>query len=295
ERHIAWLGTQFHFVSLDAIGARALQSRPFTEPVAAITFDDGYRDVYEHAFPILQRKGIPAAVFVVTDLVGQPFWQVHDRLYRLVTKAFATWPDAPQRLVGLLTDLGMPAVAALRSHASTASPLMAVSALLPSLPQSEVSRVIDCLESSLGNGAADIPLTLTWSQIVEMRRAGFTIGSHTRTHASLPTESPQTLADELAGSKAQLERHLGEAVAHFAYPGGQFTPRVVDALAQTGYTFGYTACPHHDPRYPLLTMERLLLWEGSSIDGNGEFAPAILNCQAHDLWPPARRCGRLHG
>ncbi|MBI4478311.1 MAG: polysaccharide deacetylase family protein, partial [Acidobacteria bacterium] len=82
ERHIAWLGTQFHFVSLDEIGARALQSRPFTEPVAAITFDDGYRDVYDHAFPVLQRKGIPAAVFLVTDLVGQPFWQVHDRLYR---------------------------------------------------------------------------------------------------------------------------------------------------------------------------------------------------------------------
>ena len=61
-----------------------------------MTFDDGYRDVYEQAFPVLRRKGIPAAVFVVTDLVGRPFWQVHDRLYHLVAKAFATWDD-PRR------------------------------------------------------------------------------------------------------------------------------------------------------------------------------------------------------
>ena len=81
---------------------------------------------------------------------------------------------------------------------------------------------------------------------------------------------------------------------HFAYPGGQFTPRDVDALERTGYRFGYTACPHQDERHPTLTIERLLLWEGSSVDGDGRFSPAILNCQVHDLWPPARSCGRVH-
>ena len=42
------------------------------------------------------------------------------------------------------------------------------------------------------------------------------------------------------------------------------------------------------------TIERLLLWEGSSVDGDGRFSPAILHCQVHDLWPPARTCGRVH-
>ena len=35
--------------------------------MAAVTFDDGYRDIYENAYPMLKRKGIPAAIFVVTD------------------------------------------------------------------------------------------------------------------------------------------------------------------------------------------------------------------------------------
>jgi hypothetical protein len=69
---------------------------------------------------------------------------------------------------------------------------------------------------------------------------------------------------------------------------------VVDEVARAGYRFAYTACRHEDPRHPLLTIERLLLWEGSSVNGDGEFMPEILSCQAHDLWPPARRCERVH-
>jgi peptidoglycan/xylan/chitin deacetylase (PgdA/CDA1 family) len=100
--------------------------------------------------------------------------------------------------------------------------------------------------------------------------------------------------DELAGSKRSLEAQLGGPIDHFAYPGGQFTPAVVDALAECGYRYAYTACSHQDPRHPALTIERLLLWEGSSIDADGRFSPAILHCQAQDLWPPARVCHRAH-
>ena len=59
--------------------------------------------------------------------------------------------------------------------------------------------------------------------------------------------------------------------------------------------FAYTTCPHHDARYPELTIERLLLWEGSSVDADGQFSEGILNCQAHGLWPPSRGCRVHHG
>src|SRR5688572_31047505 len=43
---------------------------------------------FDNAVPILKRKGIPAASFVVTDLIGRSAWQMHDKLYHLVEKAF---------------------------------------------------------------------------------------------------------------------------------------------------------------------------------------------------------------
>lgn len=292
ERHLDRIGHRFRFASVDEIGEHIASGRSFERPVAAITFDDGYHDVYEHAFPVLRRKGIPAAVFVVTNLVGKPFWQVHDKLYHLFTKAFAVWRDPQRELSALLTALDLRADPI--RHQAISSPLMAVSWTLPALTMAEVRRVMDGLEAAVGNGFHQIPRTLGWAELVEMQRAGITIGSHTRKHVSLPAERPEDVAGELEGSRQILEQQLGRTVAHFAYPGGQFTPAVVQAVARAGYRFAYTACGHGDPGHRALTIERLLLWEGSSVDADGRFAPGILDCQVHGLWPPSRRCDRVH-
>jgi peptidoglycan/xylan/chitin deacetylase (PgdA/CDA1 family) len=293
EQHLDCLGQYFRLVSLDEIGDRLLNGLPFDAPVAAVTFDDGYRDVYELALPVLERKGIPAAMFVVTDLVGRAAWQIHDKLYHLVAKAFRRWDDPRSKLADLLSELGLPADDFTR-RSVTATPMTAVSALLPELPQSDIRRLMTGLESRVGNGFHHVPLTVTWEMIADMRRRGFTIGSHTRQHVSLPVESGDRAKVEIELSKMELEHRLGERVDHFAYPGGHFNEAVVDAVARAGYRFGYTACSHGDPRHPLLTIQRLLLWEGSSVNGEGEFTPDILSCQAHHLWPPAWKCERVH-
>ena len=81
ECHLDWIARRFQVVSLDDLRVR-LETRSRTAPpIAAITFDDGYRDVYEHAFPLLQRKGLPATVFVATSYVGTDGVLPHDKLY----------------------------------------------------------------------------------------------------------------------------------------------------------------------------------------------------------------------
>lgn len=294
ERHIDFLARHFSFVSLDEVGEAVRSSRPFPTPVAAITFDDGYADVFEHAVPILKRKGVPAAVFIVTDLVGKSSWQIHDKLFHLVEKGFSQWDNPRRQLHGVLTDLGLPAERILCDRSAVRSPLLAVSALLPNLAIADVRRVMAYLECNVGNGFVNVPRTMTWPMIHAMHADGFTIGSHTRSHVSLPMETPAVACSELSGSKLALEEALGAPIDHFAYPGGQFNASVVDAIAACGYRYAYTACPHHDARRPELTIERLLLWEGSSIDADGQFSEAILGCQAHDLWPPSKLCDRAH-
>jgi peptidoglycan/xylan/chitin deacetylase (PgdA/CDA1 family) len=293
ERHLDWLGRHFRFVTLDEVGAHVANGVPFSEPVVAITFDDGYRDVYEHAFPILKRKGIPAAMFVVTSLVGRQDWQVHDKLYQVVAKAFATWDDPRRELLGALTHVGVAGAEILRDRAAFRNPTVVTATLLPNLSHAEVDRVIHGLEANLGYETNPIPPTVDWNEIQTMRRYGFTIGSHTETHVSLPMESSEKIAAELVCSKLAIERRLGERVAHFAYPGGHFTTAIVDAIASAGYDYAYTACPHGDVKRPQLTIERLLLWEGASADADGLFSADIFACQARRLWP-AFKCDRVH-
>src|SRR6478752_443816 len=70
ERHLDWIGKRYRFVDLNELGARLESGDIEDKPIAAVTFDDGYSDFYDQARPLLQKKGIPAAVFVVTGLVG---------------------------------------------------------------------------------------------------------------------------------------------------------------------------------------------------------------------------------
>jgi peptidoglycan/xylan/chitin deacetylase (PgdA/CDA1 family) len=278
ERHIDWIGRHFDFVSLDDVGDRIERDVPFSKPVAAVTFDDGYQDVYDIALPMLQRKGIPAAVFVVTDLIGQSSWQIHDRLYHLLDKAYGGWSDPWEGLARVLAEADVSPNAIPELRAASRNPYQAVSTILPALSQADAGRLVELLDVQVGNGTAAVPRTVTWQMVERMHQAGVTIGSHTRTHVWLANESDDKVLDELGGSRRALEARFGAPVRHFAYPGGQFTPRVVDLAARTGYRYGYTACGHHDSMHPELTIERLLLWEGSSIGADGHFSSAILNC-----------------
>jgi len=269
ERHLDWIGQHFRFVSLGELGAIAERGAAPDRPLAAVTFDDGYRGVYDHAFPMLKRKGIPATVFVVTDLIGTSRLQAHDRLYRLLRRRLRGPPSEAYQ---------------------------ATRALLQALALRDVDRLVHSLGEDEGAARAGLPalLPLTWEMLSAMQAAGFTIGSHTKTHPVLTRAGPSEVVEEASGSRYALERRLGACIHHFAYPDGQFNPAVVRAVAESGYRFAYTTCAHRDPACPSLTLPRTMLWEQSAIDGAGRFSPAIMSCQAHGLLELVSRCKKDH-
>jgi peptidoglycan/xylan/chitin deacetylase (PgdA/CDA1 family) len=289
EAQLDWVGRRFAFVGLEELG-EGLERRD-ARPVAAVTFDDGYRDVYEHALPLLRRKGIPAAVFLVTDTIGTSRPQRYDLLHLLLARTFDRWPDAPHRVDRMLRALEVR-----RDAPVPATPAAATSALLRTLPRLAIDRLIEVLEDAMGAPATGLDgmLPMTWTMAAELARAGFVVGSHTRTHAWLTLESPETVAEELRGARCTLEARLGAPVRHFAYPDGQFTRTVTAAVDAAGYRFGYTTCAYRDPEYPLLTLPRLMLWEKASLDASARFSPAILSCQVHGVFDLVRGCDHEH-
>ena len=295
EAQLDWIGRRYRFVALDELGRELDRGAP-GRPLAAVTFDDGYRDVYDVAMPVLVRKGIPAAVFVVTDLVGTGQAQVHDRLYLLLCRAIGRWRDPGTALRELLLDLDL-SLPALDLDRLAADPRLAVATLLRSLSRCEVDRLAVAIEDAVGadgSTAAGIE-PLSWEMLADMVRAGVIVGSHTRSHAWLTQESSIGVLDEARGSREEIERRLGITVEHFAYPDGRFDAATVTAVAAAGYRFGYTTCTHRDPRHPLLTLPRRMLWENSCVDAVNRFSPAIMSCQVHGVWSLVSSCGQNHG
>ncbi len=76
---------------------------------------------------------------------------------------------------------------------------------------------------------------LSKTGLYALEDAGFTIGSHTRTHACLPEVSTDDALDEIRSSKHRLEDALGKAINYFAYPFGKFNSAVRDQVADVGY------------------------------------------------------------
>jgi peptidoglycan/xylan/chitin deacetylase (PgdA/CDA1 family) len=283
ERHLDWIGRRFRFVTLDEVGSRLESRTRLDRPMAAITFDDGYRDFCDLAFPLLQKKGIPAAVFVVTDLIGTKRTQVHDKLYALLAQRSGC--DIPNNWGGI----SLPDVASL-------TPYQATRVLIEALPLAAVEHVVSILEeeASLSEGITDSFRSLTWEMLSEIQRAGMIVGSHTKTHTLLPNESERRVMDEVVGSRQAIEKMLGVEVKHFTYPSGLFTTRSVSAVAAAGYRFGYTGCTHRDPWHPLLTIPRTVLWENSSLDGGRSFSGPVLGCQIRHAFDWVNGCRRQH-
>ncbi len=71
RRMLLFIRKQFNVVSLKGVEEACYGKGLLPEQAIALTFDDGYRDVYSHAFPILQELGLPAAFFITTGLIDQ--------------------------------------------------------------------------------------------------------------------------------------------------------------------------------------------------------------------------------
>jgi len=296
ERQLDWLGQHFRFLTLDELGERLENGDPFNEPLAAITFDDGYAGVYHHALPLLQRKGIPAGIFVVTETLGRGHLQVYDKLFLLLARVLPKLRYSPDRFSRLCESHSV--------HLSRTDlknvihdPYATMRIMFTTLTQKQLKRAIEALETVVKIRDDDFPAlhSLTWDMLIALDRAGMTIGSHTQTHALLTLENPKRMANQIVGSLLTLQEKLRKPVAHFAYPDGRFNPTVVSCVAEAGYRFGYTTCLHRDARYPSLTIPRKLLWENSSLDPFEGFSNILMHCHAHRIFDLFSRCNQDHG
>jgi peptidoglycan/xylan/chitin deacetylase (PgdA/CDA1 family) len=177
-----------------------------------VTFDDGYRDNYELAFPVLRRHGVSAAFFVVSGFIDQPRLPWWDEFAWMAESA----PDAVLPAgEWLAADLPMrPTVAAVRE----------LTTKYKALPAHRAEAFLDWCGQAAGCGRADSSLAdelwMTWDMAREMREAGMAFGGHTDTHPVLARLDRAGQDHEVARCKERLEAELGDAMRLFSYPVG---------------------------------------------------------------------------
>ena len=179
DHQMAWLASHRRVVSLD-VATRMMDAHGrLPRRVAAITFDDGFGSVYEHAMPALLRRRLEATVFIVAgtlDGAGAGIDWIED-------------PRAPRR-------------------------------------------------------------SLSLREILELRDAGFDIGSHSYSHRDLTTLLDAEIVSDLRRSREVLEDLIEGPVTLLAYPGGSHDERVRRAAATAGFEYSYAMAKSEPRRLP---------------------------------------------
>jgi peptidoglycan/xylan/chitin deacetylase (PgdA/CDA1 family) len=238
ERQVACLKKHFNPVGIDELCAFARGGKLPPNPVA-ITFDDGYLSAYEDAVPILQRQSCKAIFFIATSFITERRVYWWDRIAYML-KHCTRDEIRLEHPVSLHIDLKGD------RNASIHRTLRVIKAC----SMDHRVHVIDAIARATGvpwtnemDRAFADQLLMSWDQVRALRKAGMDVQSHTRTHQPLRTLPPDALADELEGSRADLERELGEPVRALAYPVGnplEGTSPIRAALRKAGYEIGFT-------------------------------------------------------
>jgi peptidoglycan/xylan/chitin deacetylase (PgdA/CDA1 family) len=227
DLHLSQLGRRFELVHLDDWMRRAGRGEPLPRLACALTFDDGWRDNFQFALPVLRRHGAPATIFLVSRYIGsaQRFWP--NRLMSLLAKSFGD-PDSV-RYPEALRPIVEPAlaVAAQRGVFRVEDADRAIVGA-KRFDEQRIRDLIAAAERSCGP-TAQARDTLSGEEVAQMAATGLVrFGSHTATHFRLGGRaSLQELEREISLSKRELQDICGQEIDLFCYPNGETSTEAV--------------------------------------------------------------------
>lgn len=228
----------FDIVAMDEVPARIAagdEGRPFV----AFTFDDGYRDNAEHAWPVMRRHGVPFTIYLSTDFVehrGELWWLVLEQTIR-------TQRSVTARIGGDLVHFDCSTMA-LKNEA-----WQEIYWHLRGQPETDLRAYVRDLAARHG---IDFHETcrrqcLDWEGLADMGRDPLvSFGAHTVSHIMLAKYPEAVAREEMLSSRARIEARLARPVRHFAYPVGDPTsagPREFALARQLGFETAVTTRP----------------------------------------------------
>ncbi|OPL13836.1 MAG: hypothetical protein AVO38_12760 [delta proteobacterium ML8_D] len=242
KQHLKFLTKYFSIVPIAELPyifkGRSISSA--TKPHCVLTFDDGWYDFYEYAYPVLKAENIPATVFVPTDFIGTKDYFWTDRFAALLNKReqlkSSTVRQEPSlnELINEVENLG----------GSLESRLEKAIAILKNYPINEIENILSelSLRWNISLDQANRAF-LTWEEIREMVHSDLvSFGSHTVSHKILTTLTDDEINRELVESKQRLinEQAVDPSFIPFCYPNGNYNKRIAKLVKDVGYSLAVT-------------------------------------------------------
>lgn len=230
----------YDIVSLDEALVRLADPRPGRFFVA-LTFDDGYRDNLDHAWPVLAKHEAPWTLYVVrgfAERTARLWWLELEEAIRALPRIALDLPDG---------RFDVPAGSDIEKQKAFDQLYWRLRKGLEAILLSTISGLAG--EAGIDSAALVERECLPAETLRSLAGApGVTIGAHTLSHPMLAKHPQEAARREIIESKAWLEAALGIPIRHFAYPVGDPTsagPREFALAKEAGFASAVTTRPGH--------------------------------------------------
>lgn len=234
ELHLTLLRQRFTLLHLSEWLALRAAGRPLPPRACVVTFDDGWADNVEFAYPLLRKHGVPATIFLVADWIGShnEFWP--ERLARLLRHVATTAPaafagDAFAWLRSAPTDF------AFNGTPPTREQLNQLFLHCKQWNDDELHERLDQLTQACDLRPPAAPVLMNWNDVATMASGGLVeFGSHTCRHVRLRDSiSAELMRHEIVDSRRVIAEASGRAPDTFCYPNGNYTASAVALVRET--------------------------------------------------------------
>jgi peptidoglycan/xylan/chitin deacetylase (PgdA/CDA1 family) len=273
EAHLSVLAQNCRVLSVEQAVNEMATDGELAEDTVSITFDDGYRSVYDIAYPLLRKHDLPATVYLTNDWINGEiplWWEELADMIADCTLSNKTFGEIKE-VLGIDLEKRIESESDVRKrrfllHDSIAGHVRGLNDTDVSSTMSELQNVLEY------DGSKHTPAeAMNWTQIAEMNRNNIRFGSHTCSHLNLSHAGLDVIEKEILESRSDIEGHIDSKVEGFAYPYGQDIhsySRIEPVLSKHGFTYACTAFPGSnsaDSNRYLLLRETLPLTDSRAL------------------------------
>ena len=235
------LAKHYRVWPLARMARNILDGGELPDNLVALTFDDGYRNNWQVAAPILKEYGFPATFFVTTGFIDgthKPWW------YRLRSAIAASHRASMRGPGGVTMGLG--------SCSERIQAVLRLESGLKSLSAGKRQESLASLLEELGGEEAEsLYPFMDWLEVKALAEAGFDVGPHTVSHVNVAMEDGVVMAQEIRHSIERIREITGCVVRAYSYPYGEeasITDEVRKVLVDVGVCCAVTTVPGMNDR-----------------------------------------------
>lgn len=281
EKQMRFIKRHYKLISLQQAVELLRSHQSIPDNTIVVTFDDGYKDNYINAYPILKKYNIPADIFLSAGAIEkkQILW---------FEAIIASFKQTSKKCIDL-TEIGLKRYK-INTVMEKMDNVQEIVSFAKNLSKEDREKMIVLLLEKLDLANRDLEFEssmLEWEDIREMKKNGIDFGSHGLNHSILSRLSEKEAEKEIGESKKIIQERVNSEVKFFTYPNGgagDFNERIISLLKKNNFLAACTLVRGSNNRFSnLYSLKRFCVNRGMESGVFSNFSKSLFALEMSGL------------